>query len=235
MESILLTIKDEAEVLNPTELAEFLYLFQGANVALGQVVPSGQHHKREEPTAVQIKEAKLRIARFSPKQLDSVFDSKKAKDLLHIGRISRESPLEIVVIGCFSLLTLAVIFSGGKIEISLKGIKAQLPSLGHGVKSLREALGLNKPLSVGFGIREVKVKLNKAEYKELTVQTTGTGGFQSFFRGLQNRVNKSTKELTLSPEDLERIYRHKVHPEKGGWQSRLKKLFGRHFPDDQGG
>lgn len=235
MESILLTIKDESEALNPAELAEFLYLFQGANVALGQVLPAGQRDKLEEPTTQQINEVKLRIARFSPKQLDSIFDPKKSRDLLHIGRISRESPLEIVVLGCISLLTLAAIFSGGKVQITLTGIKAQLPPLGHGVKSLREALGLNKPLSAGFGIREVTVKLNQAEYKELSVVARGTGGFQSFFRGLQNRVNKSTKELTLSHEDLERICRHKAHPERGGWQARLKKIFDRHFPGDHAG
>lgn len=130
------------------------------------------------------------------------------------------------------MLTFAVVFSGGKIEISLKGVKAVLPPLGHGVTSLRKALGLDKPLSVGFGLREVNVKLNNAEYKELSVTITGTGGFQSFFRGLQNRINKSTKQLTLSPQDLERICRHKAHPEKGGWQGRLKKIFGRHFPDE---
>ena len=135
--------------------------------------------------------------------------------------------------GCISLLTLAAVFSGGEIEISLKGVKARLPALGRGVKSLREALGLNRPLSVGFGLREVTVKLNQTEYRELTVQIRGAGGFQSFFRGLQNRVNKSTKELTLSPDDLERICRHKAHPEKGGWQGRLKKIFGRHFPDEK--
>jgi hypothetical protein len=88
---------------------------------------------------------------------------------------------------------------------------------------------------VGFGIREVTVKLNKDEYKELTVQITGSGGFQSFFRELQNRINKSNRVLTLGPQDLERIYRHKAHPEKGGWQGRLLKIFGRHLPDSHSG
>lgn len=232
MESILLTVKDEAKAINPTELAEFLYLFQGANVALQQVASIDNRFR--QPTEAEIADAKSQIASFSPKQLDSIFDPKRAKDLLQIGSISRQSPLEIVVMGCLSLLTIAVVFSGGKIEI-LKVVKAQLPPLGHGVKSLRDALGLNKSLSVGFGIREVTIKLNKDEYKELTVQIKGSGGFQSFFRELQNRINKSSRALTLSPEDLERIYRHKAHPERGGWQSRLLKIFGRHLPDSHSG
>ncbi len=232
MESILLTIKDETEVINPSDLAEFLFLFQGANVALEKVVPNDHHHQQKEPSEDEIAEMKRLIGRFSPKELDSIFDPKRARDLLQIEKISRQSPLEIVLMGCFGLLTLAVVFSGGKIEISLKGIKAELPPLGKGIKSLRSALGLDRPLSVGFGLREVKVKLNSFEYKELTVAVRGQGGFQNFFTGLQNRVNKSTKELTLSPQDLERIYKHKAHPERGGYQSRLNKIFGRHFPDE---
>lgn len=43
-----------------------------------------------------------------------------------------------------------------------------------------------------------------------------------------------TRKLHLSPSDLERIYRYKANPKKGGWQSRFKKIFGRHFPDESG-
>jgi len=151
MESILLTIKDEGKAINPTELAEFLYLFQGANVALQQV--TSINHRLRQPTEAEIAAAKSEIASFSPRQLDSIFDPKRAKDLLQIGSISRQSPLEIVVMGCLSLLTIAVVFSGGKIEI-LKVVKAQLPPLGHGVKSLRDALvtcSLNRWTEVGSG------------------------------------------------------------------------------------
>ena len=122
-----------------------------------------------------------------------------------------------------------------QIKLTVGEIQELMQRVDQGVKSLRKALGLNKPFSAGFGIREVRVKLNQTEYKELTVHVTGTGGFQSFFRGLQNRANKSTKELTLSPQDLERICKHKAHPEKGGWQARLRRVFDRHFPEDQGG
>ena len=58
------------------------------------------------------------------------------------------------------------------------------------------------------------------------------GGFQHFQVGLKDRINKQTRELQLSPSDLERIYRYKANPNKGGWQSRFKKIFGRHFPDE---
>jgi hypothetical protein len=55
------------------------------------------------------------------------------------------------------------------------------------------------------------------------------GGFQGFLVGLQNRTNRQTRELELSERDLERIYRYKANPRKGGWQSRFNKIFGRHF------
>ena len=84
---------------------------------------------------------------------------------------------------------------------------------------------LNKRLQASYGIRETTIKLSKTEFDELMTPVTGTGGFQSFFRGLQHRVNKQSRELTLSQEDLERIYRHKSDPKKGGWQ----------FPDDHSG
>ncbi len=45
-----------------------------------------------------------------------------------------------------SALTLAVIFSGGKVELkNLKDLKFTLPPLGVGIKRLKEALRLSVP------------------------------------------------------------------------------------------
>ena len=103
------------------------------------------------------------------------------------------------------------------------------------MKSLREALGLNDKLKAGFGIRETVIKLNAREYDELRKQDDASknkGGFQHFLIGLKDRINNQTRELQLRPSDLERIYRYKANPKKGGWQSRFKKIFGRHFPEN---
>jgi hypothetical protein len=235
METIAMSVTDAGSSISATELAEFLFLFRGANVALSQIVPNSKHHPLRQPTEDEIKECKLHLGSFSPKQLDSFFDSHEAPDLLEISRISRESPLEITVMGCGLLLALGVVLSGGKIQVGSTGVKADLPPLGKGIKCLLEALGIHNPLKVGFGIREVTVKLNKREFEELMIPVTGSGGFQSFFRGLQNRINKQTRKLTLSQADLERIYRHKSEPQKGGFQARLEKIFGRHLPDSHQG
>jgi hypothetical protein len=82
------------------------------------------------------------------------------------------------------------------------------------------------------------IKLNEKEYTALSVQgdaSKNKGGFQHFLVGLKNRLNKQTRELHLSPSDLQRIYRYKANPKKGGWQSRFKKIFGRHFPETSEG
>jgi len=132
-------------------------------------------------------------------------------------------------------LVAAVIFSGGKISVAGFGvtIRAKLPPLGKGIKNLQEALGLDKTIRVGFGIKESTIKLNRQEFDALMQQDPNTknrGGFQGFLVGLQSQINKRTKMLSLSEHDLERIYRYKENPRKGGWQSRFKKIFGRHFP-----
>ncbi|MBU2071876.1 MAG: hypothetical protein KKE08_01770 [Gammaproteobacteria bacterium] len=56
---------------------------------------------------------------------------------LLVSKIKKESPLEICFIGISSALTLAVILSGGKINIG--GLKAELPPLGTGIECLMAA------------------------------------------------------------------------------------------------
>ena len=119
--------------------------------------------------------------------------------------------------------------------MSRQGLKAELPPFGKGLQSLRDALGLNDKIKAGFGIRGTVIKLNDKEYAALRKQDDASknkGGFQHFLVGLKERINKQTRELQLSPPDLERIHRYKANPKKGGWQSRFKMIFGRHFPDE---
>ena len=236
MQTVEIVVSEPSETLNPGELAEFLYLFPALNVALSKLVPPGDHDSSRQPTNQEQATLKNALKRFSPDELDCFFNPKMSHGLVQINQIRRNSPLEITLCGCAFLITLGVIFSGGKITISRQGLKAELPPLGKGLKALREALGLNDKVKAGFGIREVVVKLNDKEYKELLKQDDASrnkGGFQHFLVGLKNRMNKQTRELELSPSDLERIHRYKANPKTGGWQGRFKKIFGRHFPIEE--
>ncbi len=235
MKTVEIIIIDHSATLNPNELAEFLYLFPAAGRALSRLVPKQDHYAERKPTSEELKKYKHELGRFSPDELDSFFAPETSPGFLQINQIRRNSPLDITLYGCPFLIILALIFSGGKIKISLQGLEAELPPLGKGLKSLREALGLNDKIKAGFGIRGTVIKLNEKEYAALCMQDAASknkGGFQHFQVGLKDRINKQTRELQLSPSDLEKIYRYKANPNKGGWQSRFKKIFGRHFPDD---
>jgi len=235
MQTVEMTIMDRSVTLNPNELAEFLYLFPAAGLALSRLVPKQDHSAEREPTTEELKKYRRELGRFSPQELDSLFTRESSQDILQICQIRRNSPLEITLAGCTFLITLGVIFSGGKISISRQGMKAELPPFGTGLKSLRDAFGFNDKIKAGFGIRGAVIKLNDKEYAALCKQDDASknkGGFQHFLVGLKDRINKQTRELQLSPSDLERIYRYKANPKKGGWQSRFKMIFGRHFPNE---
>ncbi|TAL07260.1 MAG: hypothetical protein EPO07_00520 [Verrucomicrobia bacterium] len=235
MQTVEMIIADKSTSLNPSDLAEFLYLFTGTGRALKHLVPPSDHNALREATERELINYKRELRRFSPDQLNVFFDSQSSPEFVHITSIRRNSPLEFTLGGCALLITLGVIFSGGKISLTRQGLKAELPSLGKGIQSLRDALGLNNNLKAGFGVRETVIKLNDSEFDALCKQddeSKNRGGFQHFLVGLKVRINKQTRELRLSPSDLERIYRYKANPKRGGWQSRCKKIFGRHFPED---
>ena len=53
------------------------------------------------------------------------------------------------------------------------------------------------------------------------------GGFQAFLVKLQERMEPDSNELTLTVDDRERIARYAFDYRGGGWQARLKRIFGR--------
>jgi len=74
------------------------------------------------------------------------------------------------------------------------------------------------------------VFLTKAEISELDRQdpvTKSRGGWQSLLVGLQLRVLRSNGQLDLTATDLERISRYAFGYGNGGWESRLRRIFGR--------
>lgn len=162
-------------------------------------------------------------------------------DLIEIKSISRTSPLVVVVGGMIVLIGLAVILSGGKIKVGLAGVEAELAPLGEGLKKLREGLGFAGRVQVGFSVRTITVQLSREELGLLMKQdpsTSGRGGFQKHLISLQYRVNRHTGKLDLSDTDLDRILDRMAKPERGGFQSRYRKIFGRHLlgdlPNDHG-
>lgn len=57
--------------------------------------------------------------------------------------------------------------------------------------------------------------------------TQGQGGFQSLLGGLQRRTDLQTGALALTEADLERIPRYAFDYGNGGWEDRLRMIFGR--------
>ena len=57
--------------------------------------------------------------------------------------------------------------------------------------------------------------------------TRGRGGFQSLLVDLASRVDSATGQLSLSVRDLERIARYAFDYGNGGWECRLRNIFGR--------
>ena len=74
------------------------------------------------------------------------------------------------------------------------------------------------------------VILNEAEIAEIDKQDPSTapdGGFQGLMVSLQRRIDRTTGALHLTADDLRRIPMYAFDYDKGGWEDRLKKAFGR--------
>jgi hypothetical protein len=67
----------------------------------------------------------------------------------------------------------------------------------------------------------------RAALFEQPEETKHRGGFQAFLVGLQKRVEPETNRLKLTVSDRERIARYAHDYKGGGWQTRLRKIFGR--------
>lgn len=85
-------------------------------------------------------------------------------------------------------------------------------------------------LAYRYSHSRVTVNLTAGEIAELEMQdpaTASEGGYQNFLVQLGSRCNRATGELTLSNSDLERIPRYAFDYGNGGWEERLKNIFGR--------
>lgn len=73
----------------------------------------------------------------------------------------------------------------------------------------------------------MKIKLTAAEVQILMQHVEGNGGWQSLFRRLQGGYNSTTREITVSDEDVDRLRDYCNEYGDGGWQGRLRQIFSR--------
>lgn len=79
---------------------------------------------------------------------------------------------------------------------------------------------------------KMNIQLNDSEMQSLLKQAPETkkdGGFQSLLVGLQGKLNRSTGHLSLTESDVERIAQYAFGYGNGGWENRLKEIFGRNL------
>ncbi len=214
------------EQTSPVELSQFLYLFVSTYRALQKI---SQDSPIESIDYVLPKAGLLGNLKYVDiKQCveDRSFDTDPK-----ITSIKQQSPIEILVLGPVLLLSIAAILSGGKQKIKLGPMQFEfnLNSLGDSIAKLRLALTNNPSLQTGYEFKGAKIKLSKEEYLYLNKEVNNNGGFQRFLHELQIRVHKRTREIELSNKDIEKILKYKTKPDKGGFQLRFKKIFGKHF------
>jgi hypothetical protein len=73
---------------------------------------------------------------------------------------------------------------------------------------------------------EVSFKLTPEERAELAKPIAGQGGFQGLMKRLRHRAAIAGK-LTLSDEEIARIGQYALYEGGGGYEGRLKVIFGR--------
>jgi site-specific DNA-methyltransferase (adenine-specific) len=76
----------------------------------------------------------------------------------------------------------------------------------------------------------IDITLNSDEIIDLLKQDPSTekdGGWQGLLIGFQKRLNKTTGNITITSADVGQIQRYAFHYKDGGWQSRLRGIFGR--------
>lgn len=144
--SVPLTFDEDTPLLDYVEFSHFLYLFRLAYVLAVRTLEMGETSGSGEAIADALRHrvADSERAGGGPGQSNQLFFTDLRDSELAIERLSKHSPLEIVLIGIPVALTAAVILSGGEIEVGT--FKAKLRPIGIGVRRLREALNF-RPLA----------------------------------------------------------------------------------------
>lgn len=87
---------------------------------------------------------------------------------------------------------------------------------------------------IGSAMRIVMDQVEMVEILKQDPATKKDGGFQGLMVGLQEALNKTTGELTLTADHLRRIPIYAFDYDNGGWEDRLKAAFARHLGPNLG-
>jgi hypothetical protein len=77
---------------------------------------------------------------------------------------------------------------------------------------------------------ELTFQMTQDEVGILNRPVNSSGGFQAFFRRLQQRLDPATTTIELSDAEMGRIVRH-ISYKPGGFEGRLSDIFGRSLRD----
>jgi hypothetical protein len=147
-----LVFEDSDEPLNARELAHYLYLLKAAySRALELNLPNVNEVQRRAEEFGSVFRLGLPEEDIE-RAVDELFWKDDGKLELQLSTISKSSPLKIGAKCVVAALTLAVILSGGEVEVF--GMKFKLPPIGVGIKSLREAFQLPPIRSIEDGQTE---------------------------------------------------------------------------------
>jgi len=75
---------------------------------------------------------------------------------------------------------------------------------------------------------EVRIPLSSAAIRALSKPIVGRGGHQALLRRLQSQI--ADGELSVTPEDMEKMLRYMLSYGSGGFQQRLAAATGRKAP-----
>lgn len=225
-----LVFEDEQEELEANKLGDFLFQFRAAYAVAAHVLGRSEARSVLARQADAERRLNEHLMELSLQDLDRLFTSDLGQRRLVTRRVSRDSSMEIVFYGLASALVGAVILSGGRFRGL--GMEAQLRPLGDGIRKLRAALTRSSGADLAYASKTRRVKLSRGQYNELMKydpSSKGRGGFQGLLIKLQSRVNRNTRVIELSSDDMDRILRYGRHPRRGGWQSSIRKIFGGHL------
>jgi len=137
-------INTETGPIPVSDFSYFLYLFRAAYVA------GIKANRNNFPNENFIKDDVEKLSDIVKKDLSHKskrditflsFHKLPIHEDLTILDIKRENPLDVIFGGISIAFAIAVILSGGKFELTKDGLKVELPPLGKGIRSLRNAFG----------------------------------------------------------------------------------------------
>ena len=229
-EEIVLTFETTETTLNPTDLADFLYLFRAVYNASIRYLKLDKHNIEREDIAVSSEFIKEVLHKIGYANVNKLFNYDFKDFNLKTSKISKSSPLEIAFVGLFSASVITAMIAGG--EVDFLRLRVKMNSLADVLIKFKEALAIKRTDETGFAVKNKTITLNQVEFDELMKQkesSKGKGGFQNYIVKLQYRINKNTRVLQLTDLDIDKLRKWGSKPKKGGWQARIKRIFGRHL------